>query len=184
MAGDWEGQDSVVPLPLFYSDHVGIFPSMWEFFHLCGNFFRLCGNFSDHVPFPRRNFSHHVGIFPTMSEFFPIPILYAGKNPLLVDGRAPRSIWCKKTLWVAVKIFLLLLRKSSVMCKAISQKSAETVSFFLQCNSSVVMIYAPPHGGGGRRVGELTVPSTWIHHIHFPNAVPSLPTPLVWYLFL
>jgi hypothetical protein len=29
------------------------------------------------------------GIFPTMSEFFPIPILYAGKNPLLVDGRDP-----------------------------------------------------------------------------------------------
>jgi hypothetical protein len=68
-----------------FSDYVGIFPTMWEFF-------RLCGNFSDHVPSPRRNFSHHVGIFPTMSEFFPIHILYAGKNPLLVDGRAPWSI--------------------------------------------------------------------------------------------
>jgi hypothetical protein len=33
--------------------------------------------------------SDHVGIFPTMSEFFPIPVLYAGKNPLLVDGRDP-----------------------------------------------------------------------------------------------
>ncbi len=96
-------------------------------------FFRLCGNFSDHVLFPRRIFSHHVGIFPTMSEFFPIPILYAGKNPLLVDARDPRSIWCKQTLWVAVTIFPLLLRESSVICKDIFRKSAETLSFFLQC---------------------------------------------------
>ncbi len=29
------------------------------------------------------------GIFPTMSELFRIPILYAGKNPLFVDGRDP-----------------------------------------------------------------------------------------------
>jgi hypothetical protein len=36
----------------------------------------------------------------------------------------------QKTLWVAVKIFLSLLRESSAICKAISRKSAETVSFF------------------------------------------------------
>ncbi len=75
------------------------------------------------------------GIFPIMSEFFPIPILYAEKNPLLVDARDPRSIWCKKTLWVAVKIFLLLLRESSVICKAIFRKSAETLSFFYSATS-------------------------------------------------
>jgi hypothetical protein len=33
-----------------------------------------------------------LSFIPTISEFFPIPILYAGKNPLLVDGRAIRSI--------------------------------------------------------------------------------------------
>jgi len=51
--------------------------------------FRPCRNFSDYVGiFP--TMSHFQGgIFPTMSEFFPIPILYAGKNPLLVDGRDP-----------------------------------------------------------------------------------------------
>jgi hypothetical protein len=41
-----------------------------------------------------------------MSAFFPIPILYAGKNPLLVDGRDPGLSHAKKTLWVTVKIFL------------------------------------------------------------------------------
>jgi hypothetical protein len=40
-----------------------------------------------------------------MSEIFPIPILYPGKNPLLVDGRDLRLSHAKKTLWVAVKIF-------------------------------------------------------------------------------
>ncbi len=89
--------------------------------------------------FRPQNFSDYVGIFPTMSHFqggiFPFMsefshILYAGKNLLLVDGMDPRSIWCKKTLWVAVKIFLWLLRESSVICKAISRKSAETFSFF------------------------------------------------------
>jgi hypothetical protein len=68
-----------------FSDYVGIFPTMWEFFRPCPiakeEFFPPC-----------RNFSQHVGIFPSMSEFFPIPILYAGKNPLLVDGRDPQSI--------------------------------------------------------------------------------------------
>jgi hypothetical protein len=38
----------------------------------------------------------------------------------------------KKTLWVAVKIFLLLLRESSVIWKAIFRKSEDTLSFFLQ----------------------------------------------------
>ncbi len=135
-----------------FSDYVGIFPIIWEFFRLCGNFsdyvgifppiwefFRLCGNFSNYVViFP--TMSHFQGgIFPTMSEFFPpcrnfsqFPS-YMLENFLLVDGRDPRSIWCKKTLWVAVKIFLYLLRESSVICKAIFRKSAETLSFFLQC---------------------------------------------------
>ncbi len=55
-------------------------------------FFRPCRNFSNYVGiFP--TMSHFQGgIFPTMSEFFPIPILYAGKNPLLVDGMDTRSI--------------------------------------------------------------------------------------------
>ncbi len=92
---------------------------MWEFFRPHSISKEEC------FP-PCRNFSHKVGIF---SQF---PSYMLRKNPLLVDGRAPRSIWCKKTLWVAVKIFLLLLRESSVMCKAISRKSAETFSFFLQ----------------------------------------------------
>ncbi len=111
-----------------FSVYVEIFPTMREFFPPCPiskeEFFPPC-----------QNFSHHVGIFPSMSEFFPIPILqvYAGKNLLLVDGRDPRSIWCKKTLWVAVKIFLYLLRESSVIFMAIFRKSAETLSFFLQC---------------------------------------------------
>ncbi len=113
-----------------FSIYVGIFPAM---FHFQGGIFPTMSEFFP----PCRNFSHHVGIFPTMSEFFQIPILYTGKNPLLVDGRAPWSIWCKKTLWVAVKIFPLLLRDSSVMCKAISRKSAETFSFFLQCRGGV-----------------------------------------------
>ncbi len=95
-----------------------------------------CRNFSDYVGiFP--TMSHFKGgIFPTMSKFLPIPILYAGKNPLFVHGRAPRSIWCKKTMWVAVKIFLSLLRESSVICKAISRKSAETFSSFFTDLSS------------------------------------------------
>ncbi len=56
--------------------YVGIFPTMSEFSH--------------HVPFPRRNF--------TMSEFFPFPILYAGKNTLLVDGRDPGLSHAKKAV--------------------------------------------------------------------------------------
>ncbi len=59
-------------------------------------FFRLCGNFSNHVPFPRRNFSHHVRIFPTMLEFFPIPILYAGKIPSLLMEEIPGLSDAKK----------------------------------------------------------------------------------------
>ena len=61
-------------------------------------FFRPCQNFSDHVPFPRRNFS------PTMSEFFPIPNLYAVKNPLLVDGRDPGLSQAKNAVGGSVNI--------------------------------------------------------------------------------
>jgi hypothetical protein len=55
-----------VPLPIFFSDHFGIFPTILEF-------------------------SDHVGIFPAIQKFFqPFPIfptLHAGKNPvLLTDG--------------------------------------------------------------------------------------------------
>jgi hypothetical protein len=68
-----------------FSDYVGIFPTMS---HFQGGIFPTMSEF-----FPQcRNFSHNVGIFPTMSEFFPIPILYDGKKPLLVDGIDPRSI--------------------------------------------------------------------------------------------
>jgi hypothetical protein len=42
----------------------------------------------------------------------------------------------QKTLWVAVKIFLKLLRESSVICKAIFRKSAETFSFFYSVTST------------------------------------------------
>jgi hypothetical protein len=105
--------------PCLFSDHVGIFPTMWEFFQPCPiskeEFFPLC-----------RNFSYYDGIFPNSH-----PI--CRKNPLLVDRRDPRSISCIQ--WVALKIFLLLQRESSVICKAISRKSAETISFFLQCRS-------------------------------------------------
>jgi hypothetical protein len=86
-------------LPSLFSDHVGIFSTM-------SKFFRQCKNFSDNVGI-LPNMSHFQGgIFPSMSEFFPIPILYAGKKPLLVDGRDPGQSHAKKTLWVAVKIFL------------------------------------------------------------------------------
>ncbi len=98
--------------------------------------FRPCRNFSVYVGIFLTRFHFQGGIFPTMSEFLPIPILYARKNLLLVDGRAPRSIWCKKSLWVAVKICLLLLRDSSIICKAIFRKGVETFSFFYSVTSS------------------------------------------------
>jgi hypothetical protein len=41
-----------------------------------------------------------------VSEFFLIPKLYARKNSLLVDGMDFGLYHAKKTLWVAVKIFL------------------------------------------------------------------------------
>jgi hypothetical protein len=40
--------------------------------------------------------------FPTMSEFFPIPILYAGKNPFLADGRDP-SLYHEKNAVGGIK---------------------------------------------------------------------------------
>jgi hypothetical protein len=65
-----------------------------------------------------------------MSEFFPMAILSARKNPLLIDGKDPSLSQAKKSLFVAVKIFLTLQRESSVVCKAISRQSAEKCSFF------------------------------------------------------
>ncbi len=100
-------------------------------------FFRPCRNFSNYVGiFP--TMSHFQGgIFPTMSEFFPqcrnfsqFPSYMLGKIPSLLMEGIPDVSDAKKTLWVAVKIFLYLLRESSVICKAIFRKSAETLSFF------------------------------------------------------
>ncbi len=125
--------------------------------------FRPWRNFSVYVGIFPTMFHFQGGIFPTMSEFFQIPILYAGKNPLLVDGRAPRSIWCKKMLWMAVKIFLLLLRDSSVMCKAISRKSAETFSFFLQCMKSIMH-------------GAIRIRGQWIVNASFSLQVGQVPS--------
>jgi hypothetical protein len=52
-----------------------------------------------------------------------------GKIPSLLMEGIPAYLMQKK-LWVAVKIFLLLQRESSVVCKAISRKSAEKFTFF------------------------------------------------------
>jgi hypothetical protein len=100
--------------------------------------FRPCRNFSVYVGIFPTMFHFQGGIFPTMSEFFPIPILYSmpGKIPSLLMEGLPGLSDAKITLWVAVKIFLLLLRDSSVMCKAISRKSAETFSFFYTVRST------------------------------------------------
>ncbi len=70
-------------------------------------FFRPCRNFPDYVGiFP--TMSHFQGgIFPTMSEFFPFPILYAGKNPLLVDGRGPPDYLMQKNAVGGSKIIPL-----------------------------------------------------------------------------
>ncbi len=86
--------------PCLFSDHVGIFPTMWEFF-------RLCGNFSDYVGiFP--TMSHFQGgIFPTMSEFFPpcrnfsqFPSYMLGKIPsLLMEGIPGLSDAKKRCGW-------------------------------------------------------------------------------------
>jgi hypothetical protein len=56
-----------------------------------------------------------------------------GKIPSLLMEWIPGLSDAKKTLWVAVKIFLYLLRESSVVCKAIFRNSAEKLSLFLQC---------------------------------------------------
>ncbi len=95
---------------------------MWEFFRPCPiskeEFFPPC-----------RKFSHHGGIFPHSH-----PICREKSPPCWWKG-SPVHLMQKNAVWVAVKkkIFLSLLRESSAICKAISRKSAETVSFFLQC---------------------------------------------------
>ena len=48
---------------VYLVNYAFMYPSL-SFTPTMSEFFRLCGNFSDHVPFPRRNFSHHGGIFP------------------------------------------------------------------------------------------------------------------------
>jgi hypothetical protein len=116
----WLSQNSLVNYACLYP-----FPS----------YFRLCQNFSDNVGIFFCPFSHfHWGSFPTMSEFFPMATLSARKNPLLVDGKDPSLSQAKKSLCVAVKIFLSLQRESSVVCKAISRHSAEKFSFFYSVN--------------------------------------------------
>ncbi len=114
---------SFIPTEFFqvcgnFFDYAGIFPTMWEFFRPCPiskeEFFPPC-----------RNFSHHVGIFPNSH-----PICWEKSPPCWWKG-SPVYLMQKNAVGDSKNIHLTaegIIR----LCKAISRKSAETFSFFLQ----------------------------------------------------